>query len=50
MEVLRNGYGELTYLPTKFLVSLLEQHHIASHSVLVNFQIAEIEASRSRHT
>ena len=47
---LRNSYGALTYLPTKLLVSLLDQHSIAGHSVLVIFQIAEIETPYSRNT
>ena len=40
-----------TYIPTHILlVSLLEQHRIASHSVLVIAQIAEIQTPRSRNT
>ena len=49
-KVLRNRYGAPTYLPTKLLVSILEQHPISSHSVLVVFQIAENQAPRSRIT
>ena len=47
-KVLRNAYGALTYPPTKLLVPLPEQHRIASHSVLVTFQIAEVETPCSR--
>ena len=40
-----------TYIPThKLLVPLLEQHRIASHSALVNFQNAEVQTPRSRIT
>ena len=49
-KVLRNAHGALTYLPTKLLVSLLQQHRIASHSVLAISQIAETETPRSRDT
>ena len=45
----RNPYGALTYLPTKLLVLLLEQHRIPSHSVLVVFRLAEIETPYSRN-
>ena len=49
-KVLRNAYGALTYLSRKFPVSHLEQHRIATQSVLVIFQIAEIETPCSRNT
>ena len=40
-----------TYIPThKLLVSLLEQHRITSNSVVVIFQVAEIQTPRSRNT
>ena len=36
------------YLPTELLISRLEQHRIANHSVLVIFEIAGSEIPRSR--
>ena len=36
-------------LPTKLLVPFLEQHRIASRSVLVFFEKAEIQTPRSRN-
>ena len=49
-KVLGNAYGAPTYRTTELLVSLLEQHRIASHSVLVTFENAEIQTTRSRNT
>ena len=49
-KVLRNDYGAPTYRPTKLLVSLLEQHRIASNLAPEIFQIAEIQTPRSRNT
>ena len=46
-KVLRNSYGATTYLPIKLLVSGLEQHRIANHSLLLIFQITEVETARS---
>ena len=48
--MLRNAYGAPTYRPTKLLVSLLEQHRIASNSALEIFQIAEIQTPPSTNT
>ena len=45
-----NAYGAPTYLPTKLLVQLLEQHRIASHLPLVFFQNTEIQTPCSRKT
>ena len=42
-KVQRNAYGALTNLATKLPASLLEQHRIASLSILLIFQIAEID-------
>ena len=49
-KVLRNGYGAHKYRPIKLLVSLLEQHRVASNLALEIFQIAEIQTPRSRNT
>ena len=49
-KVLRNTSGARTRSPTKLLIPLLEQHSITSNSVLVFFQIAEIQTPCSRST
>ena len=49
-KMLRNTSGAHTRSPTKLLIPLLEQHNITSNSVLVFFQIAEIQTPRSRST
>ena len=45
-----NAYRAFTHLPIKLLVSLLQQHRIASHSVPLIFQNAQIETPYSRNT